>query len=174
MRSAESWLPIVEALGYADETTMLIDLYEVQKMSVEDLAKRLGYSRGIIRQHLKACNITLRPRGGANRKVTSKLHDVPDERFADIRELANDLGMHYSTVYKEARRRGICISALSPQPDSSTDTEDETTTNSVSPNSPKAPTPPVEPTLSGIEEELLRETSSSSTTAPTNRPDGTQ
>jgi DNA-binding transcriptional ArsR family regulator len=173
MRNAESWDPIVQALGYDNEKAMLEDFYEAQGMSIGELAERIGYSRGIIIHHLIAAGIKLRGRGGPNRKVTSKLAGIKDEEFVDIQALASKLDMHHSTVYKEARRRGLCISVLSLQRQSLIDTPPEEATNSVSPNTATAPMPRVELTLSGIEEELLREISSSSTTAPTKPPDGT-
>lgn len=161
MRSAESWEPIVQALGYESEKAMLEDFYVAQAMSVADLAQRLGYSRGIVIQHLEAAGITLRGRGGPNRKVSSKLTSVKDEDFVDIPALASKLGMHHSTVYKEARRRGLCISALSLPQQPSTDTPVEAPTSSVSRSTATEPTPPAELTLSGILEELERETPSS-------------
>lgn len=161
MRSAESWQPIVEALGYADERAMLEDLYVAQAMSIADLAARLGYSRGIIIQHITDAGIPLRSRGGPNRKVTSKLAEIKDEEFADIAGLAERLDMHHSTVYKEAKRRGLCISALSLQRALSNATEEEADTSSVSPSTATAPPPKNELTLSGILDELERETPSS-------------
>lgn len=158
MRSAESWEPIVQALGYENERAMLEDCYVAQGMSIADLAHRLGYSRGIVIAHLEAAGIKLRGRGGPNRKVTSKLAKVPDEDFANIPELAARLQMHHSTVYKEARRRGLCISALSLPQVPSTDTVEEADTSSASPNTATARPQRSEPTLSGILEELERET----------------
>lgn len=167
MRSAESWQPIVEALGYPDEKAMLEDLYVAQGMSIAELASRLGFSRGIVIQHLTTQNIKLRGRGGPNRKVTSRLSEIKDEEFVNVHALAEKLGMHYSTVYKEARRRGLCISVLSLQQAHLTDTEDAPPTSSALPSSAMEPTREVELTLSGILQELEPETPSSSTMEPT-------
>lgn len=154
MRNAESWEPIVQALGYDSEKAMLEDFYTAQGMSIGDLSKRLGYSRGIVIQHLTTAGIKLRKRGGPNRKVSSKLSSIPDEEFADVHQLSAKLDMHYSTVYKEARRRGLCISALSLQHPRSTVTEVDPDTNSVSRSTVMEPTREVELTLSGILDEL--------------------
>lgn len=172
MRNAESWEPIVKALGFVDEKAMLTDLYIDSAMSIAEIAKRIGFSKGIIKQHLEAAGITLRERGGPNRRVTSRLADVPDVEFVDVHGLAERLGMHYSTVYKEARRRGICISALSLPPESLTDMEDVPLPNYVSRSTRTEVTPTAEHTLSGILEELEAETPSSSTTEPTSPQDG--
>lgn len=159
MREADDWKPIYTALGFQDEYSMLVDLYITHEMSIGEISKRLGFSTGVVRRKLVQHKIERRGRGGPNRHITSKLADVPDEKFGDPVALAKELGMHYSSIYKEARRRGLCISALSPQPESSTDTPQEVSTISYSPSTPQR----MQLTLSGIEEELLRESGSSST-----------
>ena len=168
MRSEESWQAICVTLGFPDEASMLAALYET--MSIAEIAKKLGYSKGIVERRIARAGIKKRPRGGPNRHVTSELHGIPDEEFADVHALASKLGLHYSTVYKEARRRGLCISVLLHQQQSLNATQEEATTSSVSHSLPDTLTPPRELTLSGIEEELLREMSSFSTTEPTSGP----
>lgn len=166
MREMESLKPIVETLGYVDEKAMLIDLYEVQGFSIDDLAKKLGYSHSMLRRRLVKAGIKLRTRGGNNSREQSVLRGLPDDKFADVNALAVELNMHYSTIYKEKRKRGlVCTSVPSPQPESSTDTPVEAATSSVSPTSPTE----IEDTLNGIETELRRETASYSTMEPTRR-----
>lgn len=163
MRENEDWAPIVKVLGYESEVAMLTDLYTTHGMSIGDIAKRLGFSRGVICRRLLRAGIAMRGRGGPNRHVTSRLCDIPNESFADIVKLAEELQMHHSTVYKEAKRRGLCISAQSHRRRNSTDTQVEVPISSVLHSLPRVAPPPSELTLSGIEEELLREMSSSST-----------
>lgn len=167
MREAESWEPIVKALGYEDEAAMLRDLYLGQRMSLKELAKKLGYSFNVVRRHLQAVGIDMRKQGGINRHVSEKLLKVPDEAFADIHALARELNMHHSTIWKEKRRRGlVCTSVRSPQQANSTDMPDVPTTTSSS-RSSVLPLDLDEDILSGIEEELRREIQSSSIAEPT-------
>lgn len=112
----ESWEPIAKTLGYPDEKSMLVDLYEKEGLSITDLAKKLGYARNSVRRRLLEYGIKPRSRGGLNNLGMSKLRDVSDEDLKHARMTAKKHGVCVSTVFKEAKRRKEreCNSAQSP------------------------------------------------------------
>lgn len=112
----ESWKPISDALGYADEREMLVDLYEKQELGVDVIAKTLGFSKNNVRRRLSMHGIKVRGRGGANNIGSHMLQGASDDELLHLRECAVKYDVHYSTVYKERRRREkLCNSVSSPQ-----------------------------------------------------------
>lgn len=123
---SEDWTPIANTLGYKDEVEMLQDLYVTQGFSVEDLAKRLGYSKNNVRRRLLFNDIPLRGRGGRNNLGKGYLANVPDDELKDVRKAAANHSVHLSTVFKELKRRRECNSVQSSQLQASTPSaEDE-------------------------------------------------
>lgn len=162
---AENWDPIASTLGYKNSKDMLIDLYVNQHFSIEDLAKRLGYSKNNLRRRLLMLGIQLRSRGGKNNLGKNVLKDVPDAEFQHPREVANKYNVHISTVFSEKRRRGLqsCdLSQSSPPPILNDSAEGETNTSCLPMNSSEEVSTPTSTSVGGE-----KEISSSSTTAPT-------
>lgn len=98
---------LARGLKYNTETEMFQDLYTVKKISLVELSTLLGYSLGTVRRKMRTLGIIFRRPGGPNRTGISKLHDIPDEAFAHVSQLAEEKGLHKSTLFKEKRRRGL-------------------------------------------------------------------
>jgi len=62
----EDWNAIAGSLGYDSEREMFHDLYLTERMSINELAQRLGFGRTTIRRRLARCEFNTRGRGGAN------------------------------------------------------------------------------------------------------------
>jgi hypothetical protein len=115
---SESWDPIAHTLGYKHEVAMLLDLYVVQHLSMEEMARKLGYSKGNIRKRLTIMGVTIKGRGGPN-NPTGALDGATDEELKAPKECAKKFGVALTTVYKERERRTKeCNSALLPPPPS--------------------------------------------------------
>jgi len=59
------WEGICAFMGYVDLHAMLEDLYNVQKLSVQEIGRRIGVSPVGIRRQLHKNNIQVRQQGGA-------------------------------------------------------------------------------------------------------------
>lgn len=68
----EDWEAYAKRLGYPDERSMFVDLYENQGISVIQLGDRLGFTRGTIARRLALLGIVKRSRGGANNEFAQR------------------------------------------------------------------------------------------------------
>jgi hypothetical protein len=105
----ENWLELAASIGYPDEAAMWQQLYVVEKRSIAELAKTLGYGTACVQRRLRLANIDRRERGGA--KVVSKLEDKLfhlDQRFvalASKEEIAALVGGSTHSVYRIRRKQ---------------------------------------------------------------------
>ena len=111
---AESWDPIAHTLGYKNEAEMLRDLYKT--LSIDEIAKKLGYSRGGVRRRLIMLDVDMRGRGGKNNLGMGALAAATDEELANVEKCTANYRVSQSTVFKERKRREQCISVLPPPP----------------------------------------------------------
>lgn len=102
---SELWESKHRELGYETEFNMFHDLYIEQHMSLRELKAVLGVGVNTIRDHMQACGIKRRPRGGKNRLGMSRIRALPDEVFEKIEESSAVFHFHPSALYKEKRRR---------------------------------------------------------------------
>lgn len=104
----ESWEPEARHLGFASEEAMLRGLYLDQSLSINKMAKLLGYSTFGIRMRLQRLGVELRQRGGdhteKNRRALIGLDDH-ELNHTDIQTLVDKYAVHPSTVSAERRRR---------------------------------------------------------------------
>ena len=107
---SENWESKHKELGYDTEFNMFHDLYVEQKMTLRELTQIMGVGINTIRQHLQACGINRRPRGGQNRLGMSRVRLLPDEALLKIEESAVKYNLHPSALYKEKRRRKELVS----------------------------------------------------------------
>lgn len=150
----ESWDPIAQQLGYANEVAMLKDMYEAQGLSIQQMIRKLGYAQNSIRARLIEAGVVLKARGGPNAQGKTILKNLTDDELmkikpVDLLTLENEDGTRKynctpNTLYKERRRRNLitpketikCNMPVLPQPPTSINTPEEDTSNSVSPKSP--------------------------------------
>lgn len=69
----EDWQALAKRLSYANEKEMFVDLYKTRGISVIELGKRLGFTRGTIARRLGLLGIIKRSRGGANNQYTQRI-----------------------------------------------------------------------------------------------------
>lgn len=103
----ESWKGIADSLGFRSEEEMLRHLYGIQKFSINQIAKIVGYTSFSVRRRLIMLRVNLRARGGPNGKgKRALLHLTDAELYSEPAEkLAVKLQCHPSTVYAEKRLR---------------------------------------------------------------------
>ena len=98
----EDWYYIAGTMGYETPIHMFHDLYNVQRLSLSDIASMLKVSKECIRKKLKEHKIPRRPRGGPNslsdlRKLAEADPNILEQ---DINELCRDYSVSKWTVYK--------------------------------------------------------------------------
>lgn len=106
----ESWISIAEALGYRSEEEMLLDLYVQQQLSLNAIAKMLGYSAFNVRRRLIFAGVELRGRGGPNNRGHRRLVEIKDIELFDESEgwlprLCAKYDVCPATVFGERRLR---------------------------------------------------------------------
>ncbi len=103
----QSWKPEAEQLGYPDEVSMLKGLYTDQHLSINQIARILGYSSPVVRVRIHRAGIEVRVKGGANntgKRVLAALTDM--ELFhTPIAKLTEAYNVHETTVSNERRFR---------------------------------------------------------------------
>ena len=100
----EDWDNLARMLGYTDEEEMLRDLYEEERFSIAQIARKLGAGHATIARRMGIYDIAKRRRGGPNNrpKQTARLHML-DQRLiwsSSSAQIARLLDMHVSTVWK--------------------------------------------------------------------------
>lgn len=103
----ESWAPIAQTLGFQSEEEMLNHLYTLQRFSINQISRIVGYSGFSVRRRLILLNINLRGRGGPNNKGVRLLRSLTNEQLFDgsPSKLAEEHKVHISTVFAEKRFR---------------------------------------------------------------------
>lgn len=103
----ESWIEVARALGFDSEEEMLRHLYSVQKFSINQMSRIVGYSSFSVRRRLLLLNIVLRSRGGSNSKGRrTLLHLTYEELHGESPDkIAASHDCHVSTVFAEKRFR---------------------------------------------------------------------
>lgn len=102
----ESWNQTAATLGYHDEEHMLRGMYLVQSMSINQIAKVLGFSPFMVRMRLLRLKVKLRGRGGPQRHVRKLAHLSDHELFHFSNgHIQKEHNVHSSTVSAERRLR---------------------------------------------------------------------
>jgi DNA-binding CsgD family transcriptional regulator len=103
----EDWNGIAKLAGFANEHDMLVAFYVVDRLSVQEIARRLHCGPATVARRLAVHLVSKRPRGGANNShQLGKLLFRMDQRkvfSTPNSSLANELRCHESTVYKYKR-----------------------------------------------------------------------
>lgn len=98
---AIEWDETAVKLGFESEEAMWQDYYIVRKLSITQLAERLGVSRNTVRAALERLEIPVRSRGGPNNQKLDVTDELVDEIRRDgIAAVAKRRGLSYTTVYK--------------------------------------------------------------------------
>ena len=103
----EDWNAIAGSLGYDSEREMFHDLYITERMSIDELARRLGFGRTTIRRRLGRCEFSTRGRGGANNrsKANRTLH-YSDQRLIflfSMSKVAKRFRVHNPVIWRYRR-----------------------------------------------------------------------
>lgn len=67
-----NWQQLANACCYADEKTMLIDLYYQRGLTTEDIGNKLGVDSASVRDEMDKLNLPRRPKGGCTKRYETK------------------------------------------------------------------------------------------------------
>lgn len=103
----ESWRDVADTLGFNSEEEMLRHLYTIQKFSINQISRIVGYTSFSVRRRLLMLSVVLRGRGGPNGQGKRALLHLSDAELwgESAEKLAIKLQCHPSTVYAEKRFR---------------------------------------------------------------------
>ena len=63
LNANDRWYEYAEYLGYEDEWEMFIDMYWCKRMSIDDVALKLGHAPSAVRYRMDLCGIKRRKGG---------------------------------------------------------------------------------------------------------------
>jgi hypothetical protein len=107
------WTGTASRLKYPSEEAMWTELYDRQKLSIAQLATRLGLSRNAVRIELAKRGVHVRGRGGANNAKLTLTNEVLEEiRQEGVMAVAKRMGLNYTTMYKRLRKMGVTVAEL--------------------------------------------------------------
>jgi hypothetical protein len=102
--ASTQWKEIAETLGFPDEPTMWVQLYQVEGRPIAELSKTLGFGTATLARRIALCGVEKRPRGGVNNpsKLVTALKHL-DQRFvrtAQASEIASLVGCSTHSIYR--------------------------------------------------------------------------